>query len=255
MKTPMVLTQALQKRYGTTEAVKGVSLEIAEGEIYGLLGPNGAGKTSLIKMLVTLSKPTGGKASVCGHDVEGDPDAVRRVIGYVTQEVSIDRVLTAREHLYLYAKLYHLPTHEIPGRVDEILAMVELSDRADEVVGKFSGGMKKRLDLACGLVHRPKVLFLDEPTLGLDIQTRHRLWEYLRRLKGEGMTMILTTHYLDEADQLCDRVGIIDQGKMMVEGVPSALKASFGSGKMVQQAPSLDEVFLHHTGRHLREER
>lgn len=244
----------LRKQYGSLEAVKGVSLEIPSGQIYGLLGPNGAGKTSLIKMLVTLSQPTGGSATVCGHDVARDPDRVRRVIGYVPQEVSVDRAMTAREHLELFAHLYHLDQAVIPARVNEVLAMVELEGRADEVAGKYSGGMKKRLDLACGLVHRPKMLFLDEPTLGLDIQTRYRLWEYIRRLKADGVTMILTTHYLEEADALCDRVGIMDHGKLVVEGTPGALKSEMGGEKIRKEAPSLDDVFLKYTGHGLRDE-
>jgi len=240
-----VVVRDLRKSYASIEAVRGVSLSIRSGEMYGLLGPNGAGKTSLIKMLVTLSKPSGGTAIVCGYDVGAEPDRVREAIGYVPQEVSVDRSLTGREHLELFAHLYHLPPDSIPARVNEVLEMVELAGRADETAGTYSGGMKKRLDLACGLVHRPRVLFLDEPTLGLDIQTRRRLWEYLRLLKAGGMTMILTTHYLEEADALCDRVGIMDHGRLVVEGTPSELKG---------ELPSLDDVFLKYTGRAIRDE-
>lgn len=226
---PAIETDGLTKRYGDLTAVDGVSLTVGAGEIFGLLGPNGAGKSTFIKMLLAVTRPTAGSARVCGHDVGADPMAVRRCIGWVTQEVAIDRQLTARENLLLQAGIYHVPKDEIDSRISELLAMVELTDRADTLAKTFSGGMKKRLDLAMGLIHRPQVLFLDEPTLGLDIQTRRRLWAYIRHLRAEaGMTILLTTHYLDEADQLCDRIAIIDAGRIQAIGTPAELKAQAG---------------------------
>lgn len=226
---PAIATDGLTKRYGDLTAVDGVTLTVEAGEIFGLLGPNGAGKSTFIKMLLALTRPTAGRAYVCGHDVAADPMAVRRCIGWVTQEVAVDRQLTARENLLLQAGIYHVPKDEMDSRINELLAMVELTDRADTLVKTYSGGMKKRLDLAMGLIHRPQVLFLDEPTLGLDIQTRRRLWAYIRHLRAEaGMTILLTTHYLDEADQLCDRVAIIDAGRIQAIGTPAELKEQAG---------------------------
>lgn len=214
-------------------AVDGLSLRIQPGEIFGMLGPNGAGKSTTIKMLVTLIKPDEGRVTVDGHDVTKNPDAVRSAIGYVPQDVAVDRFLTGRQNLELLANLYHLPAGDIPARVNELLALVELTDRADDAVKGYSGGMKKRLDIAGGLLHRPKLLVLDEPTLGLDIQTRVRIWETVRKMREQGTAVLLTTHYLEEADQLCDRIAIVDHGKIQALGTPSELKSTL-SGDHVQ---------------------
>lgn len=213
---------------GDLRAVDGIDLRIESGEMFALLGPNGAGKTTFIKMLNTLLRPTEGQLEVFGIDVTADPSKARACFGYVSQEVALDKVLTGREHLELQAALYHLPKAEIATACERVLALVELSDRADDAVSAYSGGMKKRLEIACGLLHHPQLLILDEPTLGLDIHTRHRIWDYLRSLREEGVTLILTTHYLEEADSLCDRVAIIDHGRIQVVGTPAELKASLG---------------------------
>jgi ABC-2 type transport system ATP-binding protein len=206
--------------------VDGVSLTIEQGEIFGLLGPNGAGKTTFIRMLITLARRTGGELEVFGIDPAVRPADVRAAIGYVSQEVGLDRSLTGREHLELSAALYHVPRRERPSRIETLLQLVELGARADSVVRTYSGGMKKRLEIACGLIHRPRLLVLDEPTLGLDIATRRRIWEYLRQLRADGVTILLTTHYLEEADALCDRLAIIDRGRIQASGSPEELKAS-----------------------------
>ncbi len=223
-------TRALRKRYGDIVAVDGVNLTVPAGEIFGLLGPNGAGKTTIIRMLLGLAKPTEGYAAVFGHELPGEASAVRKLVGYVTQAVALDRVLSARENLRLVASLYHLPRSESKRRITELLEFADLTARADDVVRNYSGGMRKRLDLAIGLIHRPRLLIMDEPTLGLDIQTRRRLWEYIQTLRDEHeLTILLTTHYLDEADQLCDRVAIIDHGAIVAIGPPSDLKAALGA--------------------------
>jgi len=226
----IVETQELTKRYaGGTLAVNGISFRVFRGEIFGFLGPNGAGKSTTIMMLTTLIRPTGGRARVCGFDVVTSPHQVRLQLGYVSQDVAVDESLTGRENLYLQAKLYHLSAGVLPGRIAEVLEMVELADHSDRLVSTYSGGMRKRLDIAAGLIHRPRLLFLDEPTLGLDIQTRSRIWDYVRRLREEhGITIFLTTHYMEEADRLCDRVAIIDHGQIVALDTPSALKASIG---------------------------
>jgi len=226
----IIKTEKLTKVYsGGIKAVDNVSFEVEEGEIYGFLGPNGAGKTTTILMLITLLKPTSGKASVCGFDIAREPSKVRENIGYVSQDVAVDENLTGRENLLLQGRFYHLPKDVLEKRIEDVLQMVDLTDRADHLVATYSGGMRKRLDIAEGLIHRPKVLFVDEPTLGLDIQTRHKIWEYIQRLRKEAnMTIFLTTHYMDEADALCDRVSIIDYGQIKVVGKPNDLKSQVG---------------------------
>ena len=209
-------------------AVDGLSFEVRAGELFALLGPNGAGKTTTIRTLVTLVRPTSGSVRVFGRDALSEPDAVRALLGWVPQEVAIDRHLTGRQHLELAARLFHVPRAEAQARIEELLTLVELKDRADDLVKRYSGGMKKRLDLACGLVHRPRLLVLDEPTLGLDIQTRVRVWEFVGRLRREGTTVLLTTHYMEEADQLADRIAIVDHGKLQALGTPAELKAKLG---------------------------
>jgi ABC-2 type transport system ATP-binding protein len=225
---PVLRCRQLVKHYGTVRAVDGLDLEVEEGEVLALLGPNGAGKTTTIKMLVSLTKPTSGTAEVAGLDVAKSPARARAALGYVSQDVALDRSLTGREHLELHASLYHLTRAEAKRRVAEVLELVELAERADDAVRQYSGGMRKRLDIACGLVHRPRVLLLDEPTLGLDIQTRRRIWDAIRALKAQGLTVLLTTHYLEEADQLADRVAIMDRGRIVALGRPDELKRALG---------------------------
>ncbi|MGZ4280532.1 MAG: ATP-binding cassette domain-containing protein [Gaiellaceae bacterium] len=222
-------------------AVDHIDLAVAPGEIYGFLGPNGAGKSTTVLVLTTLLPPTSGTARVGGFDVVKHGPEVRRVIGAALQEAALDPLLTGREHLRLQASLQALPRHERGPRADELLARVGLTDAADRKVRGYSGGMKRRLDLALALVHRPRILFLDEPTTGLDIQSRTALWEEVRRLaKDDGVTVFLTTQYLEEADVLADRVGIIDHGRIVAEGTPAALKAEIGrpTGEVVPANPA-----------------
>jgi ABC-2 type transport system ATP-binding protein len=221
-------TLKLRKTYGALTAIDDLTFDVAPGEIFGLLGPNGAGKSTTLRILITLLRPTGGRAVVLGHDVVKQPEAVRRLIGYVPQERAIDRFLTGREHLWLLANLYHLPKDEARRRILELLKLVELEAKADLPAKTYSGGMKRKLDIACGLLPNPKILFLDEPTLGLDVQSRLRIWDYVRELKARGITVVMTTNYLDEADQLCDRLAIIDGGRIRALGSPSDLKAGLG---------------------------
>jgi ABC-2 type transport system ATP-binding protein len=210
-------------------AVDHVDFSVKQGEIFGFLGPNGAGKTTTINMLITILKPTDGKASVLGFDIAKQDYAVRNVVGVVPQEYTADEDLTGLENILLCADLYGIPRNVAKDRAVDLLKLVELTDFKDKKVQIFSGGMRRRLELACGLVNRPKVLFLDEPTLGLDVQTRTATWNYIRKLKKEyGMTLFMTTHYLEEADALCDRVAIIDHGKIVVVGPPEELKHSLG---------------------------
>jgi ABC-2 type transport system ATP-binding protein len=218
----------LSKSYDGHSAVADISFQVYVGEIYGLLGPNGAGKSTTLRTLITLLAPSAGRATIFGLDCVRDADRVRRVIGYVPQERAIDRFLTGREHLELLAALYHLPKNEAQRRVAELLKLVELEAHADRPAKTYSGGMKRKLDIACGLLPDPKVLFLDEPTLGLDVQSRLRIWDYILLLKARGLTVVMTTNYLDEADQLCDRLAIIDGGVIKVIGSPVELKIGLG---------------------------
>jgi ABC-2 type transport system ATP-binding protein len=213
---------------GGIRAVDGVDLEVAEGEIYGFLGPNGAGKTTTVRMLTTLLRPTGGRAEVAGFDVAKDPGAVRRKIGVALQEAALDPLMTGRELLELQSTLHGLPKRETRNKCRWLLDRVGLTLAADRRIGTYSGGMRRRLDLAAALVHTPEVLFLDEPTTGLDPVSRKAIWEEVRKLNQEGTTVFLTTQYLEEADQLADRVGIISGGKLVAEGTPGALKAEVG---------------------------
>jgi ABC-2 type transport system ATP-binding protein len=214
MSAPIIQASGLTKVYpGGHTALAAIDLAVREGEIFGFLGPNGAGKTSTIKILTTLSRPSSGAASVAGFDVVRDGPAVRRVIGYVAQEAGVDHFLTGRENLVLQGRLYHLDRRLIEERTHELLGLFDLLPVADRLVSSYSGGTKRKLDIATALLHRPRVLFLDEPTLGLDLQSRHALWDYIRRLNtAYGMTIFLTTHYLEEADKLAHRVAILDQG-------------------------------------------
>lgn len=227
-RTTAIETIVLGKVYDGVRAVDGLSFRVWNGEIFGLLGPNGAGKSTTLRILITLLPPTSGRAIVLGHDVVREPEQVRRLIGYVPQERAIDRFLTGREHLQLLGALYHLPKDEARRRISELLKLVGLEDRADHPAKTYSGGMKRKLDIACGLLPNPKILFLDEPTLGLDVQSRLRIWEYIRSLKERDITVVMTTNYLDEADQLCDRIAIIDRGRIKALGAPAELKAGLG---------------------------
>jgi len=221
--------KSLTKSFGDVIAVNDISLSVKPGEIFGFLGPNGAGKSTTIMILTTLLKPTSGQALICGFDVMTNAKKVRENIGYVQQETTVDDYLTGRENLLLQAKLNHIPKNEINKRIDELLELIELSDKQDKAVGTYSGGMRKRLDIAGGLLHRPKVLFLDEPTVGLDIQTRRKIWEYIKKIHDEfEITIFLTTHYMEEADKLCDRIGIIDGGKIQVIDSPENMKKAMG---------------------------
>jgi len=223
-------TKSLTKSFGDVIAVNDISFSVKKGEIFGFLGPNGAGKSTTIMILTTLLKTTSGQALISGFDVMTNPKQVRENIGYVQQEITVDEYLTGRENLLLQAKLNHIPKDEIEKRIDEVLELIELSEKQDKSVGTYSGGMRKRLDIAGGLLHRPKVLFLDEPTVGLDIQTRRKIWKYIKKIHDEyDMTIFLTTHYMEEADQLCDRIGIIDGGKIQVIDSPKNLKKAMGN--------------------------
>ena len=222
--------KSLTKSFGDVIAVNDISLSVKNGEIFGFLGPNGAGKSTTIMILTTLLKPTSGQALLSGFDVMTNAKQVRQNIGYVQQETTVDEYLTGRENLLLQAKLNHIPKNEINKRIDEILDLIELTDKQDKPVGTYSGGMRKRLDIAGGLLHRPKVLFLDEPTVGLDIQTRRKIWGYIKKIHDEfEMTIFLTTHYMEEADKLCDRIGIIDGGKIQVIDSPENMKKAMGN--------------------------
>jgi ABC-2 type transport system ATP-binding protein len=227
-----VRIQNLQKRYGTVQALHDVSLQVEAGEIFGLLGPNGAGKTTTLRCLCTLTEPDAGTVEVSGISAIAQPKLARQKLGYVAQEVALDKVLTGRELLQLQAALYHLPRPSIAARIDAALTLLGLQDYADKKTGTYSGGLKKRLDLAAGLLHQPDVLVLDEPTVGLDIESRVIVWDFLRQLRSQGTTIILTSHYLEEVDALADRVAIIDQGRVIAAGTPSDLKDKVGGDRI-----------------------
>ena len=211
-------------RRGPVEAVRGVNMRVEEGEIFGFLGPNGAGKTTTMRILTTLLEPSGGQAKVAGYDVRREPGKVRTAIGYVSQSGGAERSATARENIVLQGRLYGMSKFAAQQRAAELLSLLELDALADRKVMTYSGGQRRRLDLAIGMVHRPKLLFLDEPTTGLDPQSRARVWDEVRSLHASGTTLFITTHYLDEADALCNRLAIIDNGQIVVEGTPDALK-------------------------------
>jgi ABC-2 type transport system ATP-binding protein len=222
----------LRKSFDEVEAVRGVSFEVAAGEVFGFLGPNGAGKTTTINMLCTLAKPTGGSARVAGHDVMRERDDVRRHIGLVFQDPTLDGYLTAEQNLRLHAELYGVDSALVPGRMRQVLEMVGLWERRDATVMTFSGGMRRRLEIARGFLHSPRVLFLDEPTIGLDPQTRSSIWRYIAQLQErEEITIFMTTHYMDEAE-FCDRIAIMDQGQIVALDTPEALKAQVGADRV-----------------------
>jgi ABC-2 type transport system ATP-binding protein len=223
-----IKVDGLTKKFKDLTAVDHVSFEVESGELFGLLGPNGAGKTTTINMLCTLLKPTSGYAEVAGYNVSKKRDQVRNSIGIVFQDTALDERLTGRENLDFHSVMYGIPRDVRRRRIDEVLDLVELTDKANVLVEKYSGGMKRRLEIARGLIHRPKVLFLDEPSLGLDAQTRRYIWEYIKKLNEEDVTIILTTHYMEEADYLCDRVAIVDHGRIVAVDTPGSLKDSLG---------------------------
>jgi ABC-2 type transport system ATP-binding protein len=229
---PVISVHDLSKKYDDLEAVRRTSFEVAPGEIFGFLGPNGAGKSTTINILCTLLTPTSGGARVAGYDVASEPLEVRRRIGLVFQDTTLDEYLTAEENLRFHSELYGVPRASIPGRVEQIMGMVGLWDRRGSLVRTFSGGMKRRLEIARGLLHSPRVLFLDEPTVGLDPQTREHIWTYIGELRRkEDITIFMTTHYMDEAEY-CDRIAIIDNGEIVVSGTPDELKALVGKDRV-----------------------
>ena len=225
-----IKVDSLSKHFQKFKAVDDISFQIEQGEIFGFLGPNGAGKSTTMMILTTLLKPTSGNASVQGFDVVTQAKKVRENIGFVQQEIGVDEYLTGRENLIFQSRISQMPKEKVQSRIDEVISLVELEEKQNEAAITYSGGMRKRLDIACGLIHRPKVLFLDEPTVGLDIQTRRKIWVYIRKIHKEfDMTLFVSTHYMEEADKLCDRVGIIDYGKIQVIDTPEIMKNAMGS--------------------------
>ncbi len=236
-----VFVENLKKHFGKIKAVDGVDFSINEGEIFGLLGPNGAGKTTIISILSTLLLPTSGKASVAGFNVLQSPSKVRNKIGIVFQDPSSDDILSGRENLYLHGLMYGVPSNAMGLRIEESLELVGLSTRADDLVRTYSGGMRRRLEIARGLMHNPDILFLDEPTLGLDPQARQKIWEHIESIvKDSKVTIIITTHYMEEADRLCDRLAIIDYGKIITLDTPQNLKDSVGGDTVQLEVPDSD---------------
>jgi len=240
-------TKGLVKVFGRTRAVDGIDLSVPAGTVYGVLGPNGAGKTTTIRVLATLLRPDAGTASVLGHDVVAEPESVRAGMSLTGQFASMDEELSGQENLVMLGRLHGLRRTAAEGRAGELLDAFGLTDAADRLVRDYSGGMRRRLDIAASIVVTPELLFLDEPTTGLDPRSRNQVWEIVRVLVAAGTTVLLTTQYLDEADQLADRIAIIDHGKVIAEGTPGELKSLVGTGSSDQ--PSLDEVFLALTGR------
>jgi ABC-2 type transport system ATP-binding protein len=221
---------SLTKKFGDFKAIDNISVQVEEGEIFGFLGPNGAGKSTTMMILTTLLKPTSGNVFVGGYDVMLNAKKVREKIGYVQQEISVDEFLTGRENLYLHARINQIPSNLIKSRIDDVLELVELGEKKDQAALTYSGGMRKRLDIANGLLSRPSVLFLDEPTVGLDIQTRRKIWGYIKKIRKDfGMTIFISTHYMEEADKLCDRIGIIDHGKIQIVDTPKSMKSAIGN--------------------------
>ena len=225
-----IKVDSLSKQFKKFKAVDDISFQIEEGEIFGFLGPNGAGKSTTMMILTTLLKPTSGHATVQGFDVVTQGKKVRENIGFVQQEIGVDEYLTGRENLVFQSRINRIPKDQIKSRIDEVISLVELEEKQNEAAITYSGGMRKRLDIACGLIHRTRVLFLDEPTVGLDIQTRRKIWEYIRKIHKEfEMTLFVSTHYMEEADKLCDRVGIIDYGKIQIIDTPEIMKNAMGN--------------------------
>jgi ABC-2 type transport system ATP-binding protein len=243
--------QNLCKSYGDVPAVKDLSFQVASGEIFGLLGPNGAGKTTTIRCLCTLAKPDSGTIDIGGVSVLDYPREARKRIGYVAQAVALDKILTGRELLELQAALYHIPKAEARQRIEVLLEILDLQSYADKKTGTYSGGLQRRLDLAAGLLHQPEVLILDEPTVGLDIESRVVVWDFLRQLRSSGTTILITSHYLEEVDALADRVGIIDGGKVIAEGTPSALKDRLGGDRITLRIREFTPLLEAEKAKHL----
>jgi ABC-2 type transport system ATP-binding protein len=245
---PIIHIENLVKKFDDFVAVDGISFDVARGEIFAFLGPNGAGKTTTIRMLTTLLKPTSGILRIDGHNPEKSQHAVRKTFGIVFQDPSLDEELTAYENLEFHAVLYGVPKSIYKKRIIQMLEIVELLDRKDDLVKEFSGGMKRRLEIARGLIHHPKILYLDEPTIGLDPQTRNHIWSYIKELsKDEGITVFLTTHYMEEAEKMADRIAIMDNGKIVAQGTSEELKKQTGT-------QSLEDAFLSLTGKTIRKQ-
>lgn len=241
---PVLTTEHLTRRFGDFTAVDDLNISVDGGEIFALLGPNGAGKTTTIKMLITLLPPTSGRVTIGGLELSRNAREIRRIIGYVPQMLSADGSLTGRENLMIFAKLYDIPKGERDRRVDELLKFMDLAGASDKLVKNYSGGMVRRLEIAQSMIHHPEILFLDEPTIGLDPVGRRAVWDFIEKLRLDfGTTIFLTTHYMDEADKLCSRVAIMHLGKLAIVGEPSALKASLNL-----EGATLDDVFTHYTG-------
>lgn len=242
MSDAAIRAQSLTKQYGPTLALNNVSLEVERGKIFGLLGPNGAGKTTAVKIFTTLLRPDEGTVEVAGTDVLRDPAQARRLIGYVPQELTVDPYLTVREHLRYYADLYHLAAALKDSRIREVLTLVALAGQEERRVKYLSGGTKKKLDLACGLMHHPTVIFLDEPSLGLDVQVRRDVWAHILRLKEQGTTVFLCTNYMDEAERLCDTVAIVDRGRIVATGSPGTLRSQLKRDVVSLEIADADET-------------
>jgi ABC-2 type transport system ATP-binding protein len=247
MKEPEIVIENLTKKFEDVTAVDGLSLEIEKGELFGLLGPNGAGKTTAIKVLCGLLEPSSGSAHVGGYDVRKDTSKVKELIGVCPQDTAAYSFLSGRENVELFGNLHAMPKEKLKKNTDALLEKMSLTEDANRRLGKYSGGMKRRINLIMALVHDPEIAFLDEPTVAMDPQSRHAVWDFIRELKNRGKTIILTTHYMEEAEELCDRVGIIDHGKLIALGSPKQLKDKF-------KAKNLEEVFIELTGRKIREE-
>jgi ABC-2 type transport system ATP-binding protein len=242
-----IVIDNLTKRFEDVTAIDGLCLTVANAELFGLLGPNGAGKTTTINVLCGLTRPSSGSVKVAGHDIQKETTQVKKLIGVCPQETPVYTYLTGRENVELFGNLYEMPKEKLKERSEKLLHILGLSDDADRRVGKYSGGMKRRLSLIMALIQDPEIAFLDEPTVAMDPQSRHAVWEFIKELKKAGKTVILTTHYMEEAQELCDRIGIIDHGKLIALGSPKDLIIEYGEG-------NLEEVFIKLTGRKIREE-
>jgi ABC-2 type transport system ATP-binding protein len=247
MKEPEIIIENLTEKFEDVTAIDGLSLEIEKGELFGLLGPNGAGKTTTIKVLCGLLKPTSGSVQVAGHDIRKEIDKVKEIIGVCPQDTATYAFLSGRENVELFGNLHTMPKGKLKKNTEELLEKMSLKEDANRRLGKYSGGMKRRINLIIALVHDPEIAFLDEPTAAMDPQSRHAVWDFIKELETKGKTIILTTHYMEEAQELCDRIGIMDHGKLIALGTPKQLMDKF-------RAKNLEEVFIELTGRKIREE-